>query len=183
MFCLCLQGGRWESPPLVCSSLGFDDSLHPHPGPLVLPANLLNDTGPLPHGPVARWDGLCARSVLKHNFVSRGWFTPFFFLQCVEVQLTGNVLFLCSFSPPVDTCQLTNKQSGFTRTMSRTRILTKKSEMQCQFLQSSYCWVIRYRHSMEAQWHVEILISWSLTIKCLFIWFFVLRSLRKSFFL
>lgn len=107
------------------------------------------------------------------------------FLQCVEVQLTGNVLFLCSFSPPVDTCQLSNKQSGFTRTMSRTQILTKNSEMQCQFLQSSYCWVIRYRHGMEAQWHVKILISWSLTIKCLSCLYLILCSAlsREIFFL
>lgn len=54
--CLCrLQGRRREGPPAVCSRLGVDDSLHPHPGPVLLTANPVHDTVPLPHGLAARW--------------------------------------------------------------------------------------------------------------------------------
>lgn len=51
---VCLQGGRREGPPPFGHSLGLPDGLHPHPGPHLLPADLLHDPFPLPHGLVAR---------------------------------------------------------------------------------------------------------------------------------
>uniref|UniRef100_G3NDP6 Solute carrier family 17 member 9 n=1 Tax=Gasterosteus aculeatus aculeatus TaxID=481459 RepID=G3NDP6_GASAC len=50
------QRPRWrgEDPRAVGGGLGVDDRLHPDPGPLLLPAHLLHDAVPVPHGPVAR---------------------------------------------------------------------------------------------------------------------------------
>ena len=79
IYVLCPQGGRWEGPLTVCSSLGVDDSLHPHPGPLLLPANPLHDTGPLPHGPAARWD----RRLL--NRACMRWIAPWDYCKVCEV--------------------------------------------------------------------------------------------------
>lgn len=72
------QGWRREGPPAGCHSLGLTDGLHPHPGPHLLPAHLLNDPFPLPHGLVARWDfwhdGAQVKEVgLSGNDRSGGW--------------------------------------------------------------------------------------------------------------
>lgn len=75
---MCLQGGRREGPPAVCSSLGVHDSLHPRPGPLLLAADLLHDTLPLPHGLVARWDRWLSEQKEWNRFKTwdGSWGTP-----------------------------------------------------------------------------------------------------------
>lgn len=95
----CIQGGRWEGARPLCSSLGSYDSLHSNPGPLLLPAHLFYDAGPLPNGPAARWDGPVFETVFNRSHMESEWWNiPRDRQQRLPESLHGIAVRFCSWS-------------------------------------------------------------------------------------